>query len=339
MKRVFVAILLSVSTIVLSSPLFAQGNYEHAFVWTQASGMQDIGTIAGETDSIAYAVNQAGQVVGYNIGTGSVLPAFRWTNKGGMRILDGLGGVTGIAYSVNNAGQIVGAYFSPAGTAHAFLWSSTTGVQDLGTLGGKESTALAINSSGQVVGWASTASGYHHAFSWTQAGGMQDLGALPAGSQSTATALNDRGEIVGSSDNGDLLIPLAVMWRNGKIRFLGLLGGFGNRHTYSYATGINNSSQIVGASSVNTSELGHFFLWTAATGMEDLGEGAATGINNPGLIVGNLPVSGSNHGFLRTVDGQIVDLGTLGGPDSFAYAINDNGEIAGESDVPRLDPR
>ena len=64
----------------------------HAFSWTQADGMVDLGTLGG-TSSIAFAVNEGGQVVGDSRTAGDAAThAFSWTEEGGMVDLGTLGG-------------------------------------------------------------------------------------------------------------------------------------------------------------------------------------------------------------------------------------------------------
>ncbi len=113
---------------------------------------------------------------------------------------------------------------------------------------------------------------------------------------------------------------------------LGDLGGGSSR-----ANGINNNSQVVGASSISGGAQ-HAFLWSGSV-MQDLGAlgdnivSAANDINNINHIVGT-SAGGNRHSFLY-VNGVMQDLGAAsagGGPTRFgAVAINDNDQIVGTS--------
>ena len=100
-------------------------------------------------------------------------------------------------------------------------------MQDLGTLGGNSSAANAINARGQVVG--STDNGE---FLYTN-GPMTNIGNfMPSG-------INDGGQVAGSAFAGGG--PHACIYNNGTLQDLGALGG-----TFSRASAINNSGQVVG---------------------------------------------------------------------------------------------
>ncbi len=42
----------------------------HAFLWTRASGMQDLGVLPGDTESKARGISDSGQVIGWSVGSG-----------------------------------------------------------------------------------------------------------------------------------------------------------------------------------------------------------------------------------------------------------------------------
>jgi probable HAF family extracellular repeat protein len=94
----------------------------HAFSWTQAGGMVDLGTVSG-TESSATSVNVAGQVVGYGFTADWNEYAFSWTEGDGIAGLSTLpGGYNSVAWALNDAGQAVGSSDTASGETHAVLW-------------------------------------------------------------------------------------------------------------------------------------------------------------------------------------------------------------------------
>jgi probable HAF family extracellular repeat protein len=179
----------------------ADTNAQHAFLWSQNTGMQDLGTLGG-CCSGAFAINDRSVVVGWSEAATGAGEAFSWTQAAGMLPLStGKGKFSNtIAYAVNNQGFIVGGgnVVSSALTQHALLWTPSGGMMDLGSLGGTNSMALGINRSNQVVGWSLTSSGETHPFLWTRTTGVQDLGILSGFFSCSATAINNLGQVVGT---------------------------------------------------------------------------------------------------------------------------------------------
>jgi probable HAF family extracellular repeat protein len=159
-------------------------------------------------DSIAYAINDRGQIVGTALPPDPPLHAFLWQG-GVMQDLGTLGGDSEAtqAYAINNHGQVVGASPTAAGQIHAFLWSNGHFLQDLGTLGGDSSTAYGINVHGIVVGSsrtpASPAFNAGHAFLW-KSFEIVDLNNVvsnlpPDVVLEVARAIGDDGRIIGTT--------------------------------------------------------------------------------------------------------------------------------------------
>jgi len=83
----------------------------------------DLGTLPGGTFSIAYGINNHGQVVGYSDTASGEGHAFLW-QKGEMTDLGTLpGGTFSIAYGINDGGQAVGASDAASSEVHAVMWS------------------------------------------------------------------------------------------------------------------------------------------------------------------------------------------------------------------------
>ncbi len=325
---------LGVSIVLLLSQL-AVTQVSHAFVWSSKTGMQDLGTLPGDTDSRAYGINASGQIVGHSyVGGTTDYHAFLWTSTGGMQSLGTLGGCCSSARAINSSGEVAGWSETPGDTGkHAFLWTPVSGMQDLGTLGG-DSFGTAINEIGAVAGLSYGNSGIS-AFLWTPTSGMRALPNQFSSILALGLGLNAH-RVIGAAFIHPFDTLRAVVWKVGEgMRSLGTLGG-----NNSEALGINASNEVVGDSFVSKG-IDHAFLWTPGAGMQDLGtlggkKSFAIAINSSGQIAGYSYTSAGaseQHAVLWT--GQVPqDLGTLGGTNSFALGINDTGQVVGLADLP-----
>jgi probable HAF family extracellular repeat protein len=123
------------------------------FTWTQAGGLQNL----GPAGTLAYAVNDAGTVVGQSPFANANRHAFSWTPTGGINDLGTLGGGESSALSVNSLGWIVGTSLTNSGNGlpHGFLWTPARGMQDFTAVAGistsQQAYSVQVNDFGVVA--------------------------------------------------------------------------------------------------------------------------------------------------------------------------------------------
>jgi probable HAF family extracellular repeat protein len=253
------------------------------------------------------AINEAGDAVG----SAPAFPSFismpiLWRGSTGTK-LPNIGGVGSFASTVlngiNNVGGICGAGYNASNVRRGIYWfrGAPSELVPLGNpLLGGQSEALAVNDAADIAGISQVGdeSGDYHATLWHGATSSPvDLGTLTGGTFSEAVAVSASSEFIagsGTNAHGD---SHAVLWHGGKAADLGTLGGPG-----SAATGVNDAGQVAGTADTSKFESGggvtHYFqhaaIWQA---------------------------------------GKVTDLGTLGGLESSAMAINSSGQVVGSADM------
>jgi len=182
------------------------GEFYRATLWN-GNVPTDLGTLGG-TNSDAWAINGAGQAVGYSNITGDGEQHATLWNGATATDLGTLGGTNSYAADINGAGSIVG-YSLTAGNPsfHATLWNGS-GLKDLAPSGAIASQALGINAAGQIVGSSQFANEqYLQAMLWdgkdvVNLNGFLDAATVAAGwVLYTANGINDSGWIVGTAVN------------------------------------------------------------------------------------------------------------------------------------------
>ncbi len=222
-----------------------------AALWHHGGTTTLLGTLAGDTSSAAWDINDAGKIVGTSASSGGALRAFGYEG-GAMSALGTLGGSQSAAVGINEAGVAVG-YAQTDGNA---AWRATkftaNGNVGLGTLGGTNSYAADINDLGQVAGDSEiTGSGNRHAVVWDANGAITEIGTL-GGVISYSYAINDGGIVVGQSLITGNSFWHAFVWRAGVLSDLNdLIDPNSGWDRLQYAYGINELGQITGLGILN----------------------------------------------------------------------------------------
>jgi probable HAF family extracellular repeat protein len=235
-------------------------------------------------------------------------------------------------------------------------------VTDLGTLGGTFVDAWGLNNRSWVEGISNLAGDQtQHAFVWRN-GVMTDLGTLGGPNSIAFYSPNERGELTGNAETltldplgedvcgyGDHLVCLPFVWQAGVMTSLPTTLGGSN----GYAHGVNNRGQIVGSAENATHDptctppqVLDFepVIWGPKQGKFKTTQllllpgdtvGDALWINDNGQAVGITGSCTTNVHAALWQDGTVSNLGNLGGTiNHIPFAINNEGQVVGQSDLP-----
>ena len=215
-------------------------------------------------------------------------------------------------------------------------------VKNLGTLG-SVSGANDLNDLGQVVGTFKTSNGKQHAFFWDETNGMQDLTA-EADFNSHAKSINNLGQVTAN---------IGHRWREypneDRQGFLWDKTNCIPIPDARFALDINDIGQIVGQSHKTVGRSGNRgVLWNSLNDNDavdlrkTVGLYQASNINNVGQIVGPCRCRKKpcivEYCFWDSKKStpnksDAIPLGSLGGEYTWAFGMNDLGQVVGESAI------
>jgi probable HAF family extracellular repeat protein len=217
--------------------------------------------------------------------------------------------------------------FVPAAIALMATAGPIYTLADLGTLGGASAMASGVNSLGQTVGSMTTAAGDTYAFITSGSSYTNLTANSSVATGGMANGINNTGQIAGTQYIGGQ--PYATLWTNGVATTVGGAG--------SYGMAIDNAGDIAGML-LNNGEGSAFVTQNGVVtplGAFDSGSwSSAYGLNNQGKAAGYGMTSTGNFAAFTWTPGQGYSvLGTLGGTNSYAMAINDAGAIVGSAQI------
>jgi len=285
--------------------VLAAASYAQTYTYTTID-------VPGATNTFAYGINNAGQIVGsYSYGPkdqyGHQAQNAFVLSGGNFSTFSYPGSYYTVAWGINNPGQIVGTceveYYGTFGECQDFYgvaegWIKTGNSYVTVSYPGAISNATSangINDGGQVVGQYEAPGGPVYGYllsggSYTQ---VNPFGSAGSG----AFGINTAGHIAGVYCQGNCAL-VGFLQSGGNVTTIAVPGA-----STTYAIGINNSDDVVGQ---YTTPSGPYqgFVWHAGNFVylsDPLGaEGTqAIGINDAGQIVGfYIDGSGIYHGFV-----------------------------------------
>lgn len=267
-----------------------------AYLYTPGVGRTLIDPAPFATSSLAYGINNAGEVVGYSqfSGGGGSQP-FKFS------LADGLQPLTRPTTTSPFLPYLRGVSINDHGSVAGDQWYSTaeTGPQ----MNPSGVNVIDVNNSNLFAGsTVNFATGYRTAALWSPTTGLQSVGGI-GGNTSTFMALNDSGWAVGYGEN-QWFVEHAMLYDGSTLIDIG--AQFGAR-TFSQAYGVSESGLVVGRFTPG-GQYGngpvHAFAYSSEYGAFDLNGALAAGQGDGWVLLSAQDA---------TADGRIVGWGSLNG--------------------------
>lgn len=217
-----------------------------AFYWN-GSMMQRIIPPAGEYIVEAYAMNNAGAVVGPG---GVATFGYRWQGSAFAALGTLPGDHTARPLAINHYGVAAGSSMGSSSGRRPVVWAPTTAQLVALPGGASQGIAWGLNDLGMVVGEYYTA-GATRPFAWSSGTGAIALPLPPGAAEGYAWAVNNVGDIIGAADSAP------VLWRRDAggaytvVPLAGRVAGIRPEDTKLYLYAINEAGQIAGEGRVD----------------------------------------------------------------------------------------
>lgn len=124
-----------------------------AFLWTEPTGIQDLGVPSGYSGSIGTGISVNGSVICGTLSAETQTSAFRWSPEAGMAVLETLpGGLFSSAAAISEDGSVIAGFSQSALGGRAVRWVAGQ-IEDLGTPeGASGASAVSISGDGRTIG-------------------------------------------------------------------------------------------------------------------------------------------------------------------------------------------
>jgi len=288
-------------------------------VLAKSAKITDLGTLPGDTVSLARAINDLGVVVGESTSDGSFETNCFIKRDDQLELLNSQPSWKGncVVSDVNDNGEVVGRVIKASGAPESgFVWRDGV-MNDLGFPSDYSVTPRAINNNGQIVGEFCAPSSWGgcvpRGFVWQNGSYTQ----LPC--QAVAVDNNDAGQVLAlnlsSCPPAQPNYPKGMLWDNDAVTDLDF-----------NPVAINNDGKVVGVKYLANSHT--FVLWQNGTTSNLDIQFYPMKINDLGEIVGRTEASPETAMFWK--DGLSTELSSFKKDQRIgAFALNNTGQVVG----------